>query len=249
MYYIVYDLEFNQKDKNNHYDSTSVVSLPFEIIQIGAIKLNENFEIIDKFNTLVKPTLYTSIHPYIEELTKISNSDIDSAPNFLNVFENFKKFIGDDTSVLCVWGQADIKILRQNMDFHNIPLYFLPQKYIDIQLHASKYFKTPSGSRIGLRNAIELLNIPISNNFHNAFNDAIYTTEVFKQVYNSNFVIQEYNSTQTKKRPNKSKETIDFVGLIKQIEKMYGRAMTDEEKEIIKLSYFMGKTEQYKIKN
>lgn len=249
MHYIVYDLEFNQKDKNNHYDSTSVVSLPFEIIQIGALKLNENFEIIDKFNTLVKPTLYTSIHPYIEELTKISNSDIDSAPTFTKAFENFRKFIDNNNSVLCVWGQADIKILIQNMNFHDIPTSFLPKRYIDIQLHASKYFKTPSGSRIGLRNAIELLKIPINNDFHNAFNDAIYTTEVFRQVYNSNFVIQEYNSKPNKRPKNKTKEKIDFVALIKQIEKMYGRSMTDEEKEIIKLSYFMGKTEQYKIKN
>ena len=70
MFYIVYDLEFNQKDK--HYTSNEYnnkTNLPFEIIQIGAVKLNEDFEIVSAFNSLIKPTVYTTIHPYIEELT------------------------------------------------------------------------------------------------------------------------------------------------------------------------------------
>ena len=52
MNYIIYDLEFNQPlSKDN-----SISDLTFEIIQIGALKLNENLEVISTFNKLVKPT-------------------------------------------------------------------------------------------------------------------------------------------------------------------------------------------------
>ena len=137
----------------------------------------------------------------------------------------------------------------QNMAFHNIPNILLPRKFIDIQLHASKYFNAPSGSRIGLRNAIELLNIPIENNFHNAFNDALYTTEVFRQIFDHTIKIQEYHIQPPKKKNKKVNEKVNFQELFRQIEKMYNRKMTSEEKEIIKLSYFMGKTSQFIIKD
>lgn len=52
MNYIVFDLEWNQNpDGRKHPDSR----LPFEIIEIGAVKLNEKREIIDTFQCLIKP--------------------------------------------------------------------------------------------------------------------------------------------------------------------------------------------------
>ena len=67
MNYIVCDLEFNQKyipsnttDKNNNESIDSTMKqLPFEIIQIGAVKINENLEITSNFNELIRPIVYT----------------------------------------------------------------------------------------------------------------------------------------------------------------------------------------------
>ena len=58
MNYIVFDLEWNQNpDGRKHPDSR----LPFEIIEIGAVKLNEKREIIDTFQCLIKPKVYLSL--------------------------------------------------------------------------------------------------------------------------------------------------------------------------------------------
>ena len=46
--------------------------MPFEIIQIGALKLNENLETISTFDSLIKPTIYKYIHPFVANLTKIT---------------------------------------------------------------------------------------------------------------------------------------------------------------------------------
>ena len=55
MNYIVFDLEWNQNpDGRRHPDSR----LPFEIIEIGAVKLNEKREIVDIFQCLIKPKVY-----------------------------------------------------------------------------------------------------------------------------------------------------------------------------------------------
>jgi len=99
MNYIIYDLEFNQKNNssvevNNNSIETEVnnsCSIPFEIIQIGALKLNENFQTISTFNTLIKPTVYKSIHPFVENLTKITDDKVASCKDFLHVYEDFLK--------------------------------------------------------------------------------------------------------------------------------------------------------------
>lgn len=249
MNYIIYDLEFNQEYPSNKAVKTdNYYKLPFEIIQIGAVKLNENFKIVSKFNTLVKPTLYTTIHPYVEDLTKINIEQLNLSDSFPTVFEKFTKFIGKNNPVLGVWGKADIKELLRNIEFHNLDTSLFPKQYIDIQLHASKHLNAPKGSKIGLRHATEILEIPIKSDFHNAFNDAYYTSKVFKSIYTSNIKATKYVPTPPK-RKNLSKETLDTVALINQFEKIYNRKMSEEEKSIIKLAYIMGKTHQFTTKD
>lgn len=244
MNYIIYDLEFNQKNKDSlENENNDFSKIPFEIIQIGAVKLNENFETISTFDSLIKPTIYKTIHPIVENLTKITDDQLSSCKDFLSVYKDFLAFMGNDEIVLCVWGIVDIKELIRNVQFYNLSDLSIP-KYIDIQAYASKYLKTEKKSKIGLKNAIELLNIPIEGDFHNAFYDAYYTSEIFKIIHNHNMKPIIYTPSPVRKSVQ-HKEQIDTISLINQFEKMYNREMSDEEKTIIKLAYIMGKTGQF----
>lgn len=245
MHYVIYDLEFNQKtsitDENQLINNTD---FPFEIIQIGAIMIDENFKQIATFNKLIKPTAYTTIHPYVESLTKITDQKLFYCQTFPEVFKEFIKFLGDDQIVFCVWGKNDIKELLRNIKFHNLPTIDIFKYYIDIQQHASKIFNVPKGTKIGLSNAVNLLNITTNSEFHDAYNDAFYTAEVFKTIYNVKMKPKIYKYTPSK-RLSKPKEKTDTVALIAQFEKMLNRTMTKEEMMIIKLAYNMGKTKQF----
>jgi len=244
MNYIIYDLEFNQKLNTEEDKSNNSSSLPFEIIQIGALKLNERLETVSTFNTLIKPTIYTTIHPYVENLTKIKSDKLDSSKLFVDVYEDFLDFLGEDDLVFCVWGIVDIKELQRNLKFYDLLTSSGPKYYIDIQKYASKYLKAPKGSKIGLRNAIDLLNITIKGEFHDAFNDAYYTAEVFKIIRANTITPIIYLSTPSR-RDVQPKEKIDLVALINQFEKIYDRKMSPDEVAIIKLAYVMGKTRQF----
>lgn len=244
MNYIIYDLEFNQKN-NDSIDNTNNQpnNIPFEIIQIGAIKLNENFEIISTFNALIKPTIYKTVHPIVQNLTNITDEQLLCCNDFPTVYKDFLEFVGNDEIIICVWGMVDIKELIRNVNFYNLSALQI-SKYIDVQTYASKYLKAEKKSKIGLKNAIELLNIPIKRNFHDAFNDAYYTSEIFKIIYDNKMKPTAYKPT-TYRKTSKPKEKIDTVSLIKQFEKLYNREMSEEEKSIIKLAYIMGKTRQF----
>ncbi|SHK64865.1 Inhibitor of the KinA pathway to sporulation, predicted exonuclease [Clostridium cavendishii DSM 21758] len=241
MYYIIIDLEFNQST------ILSNPKCPFEIIQIGALKLDTDLNVLSTFNELIRPVVYTTFHPFVKNLTNIKEEDLSNASSFKDIYNTFVKFIdSNNNNILCTWGMTDIKELIRNIEYHKLKTSLIPKSYIDIQSHASKYLKCPTGTNIGLRNTVEILKIPTEVSFHNALNDAFYTAEIFKKIYNQNITPKLYLPHKSA-RTSKTKLTLDVDSLLNQFEKMFNRTMTIEEKNIIKLSYMMGKTNQFQI--
>lgn len=257
MNYIIFDLEFNQEYKNktnenNDKKTNTSPNLTFEIIQIGAIKISDNFEKISTFNSFIKPTVHKTIHPYVQNITGITEEQLQDNEDFPMVFHKLIKFIGKpDESTLCVWGTVDIKELLRNIKFYNLPTDVIPKKYIDVQHHASKYFNTKDNTRIGLKTAIELLNLQVSGDFHDAFNDAYYTCEVFKRIYTPDMKSLLYDPTNKRRVKGGSHEKyqVNMEALFKQFEKMYNRKLSKNEKSMIELAYTMGRTQQFLVKD
>ena len=79
MKYIVFDLEWNQGYPSKE---ESDKSLPFEIIEIGAVKLDENFTIIDSFHRIIKPIVYPELFKYTEELIPLTEKDHSKGTDF-----------------------------------------------------------------------------------------------------------------------------------------------------------------------
>lgn len=251
MNYIVFDLEFNQGYKYKRKNKSRInPKCRFEIIQIGAVKLNSDLQTIDRLDLLVKPKVYSFLHHFIAEMTDITIEKLKSSDPFNVVYDKFVKFIGQD-SILCTWGVSDMRELVRNINFHKLDLNLLPKDYVDIQSIASKYLKTLHGNSIGLKNAVESLGIPHDSQFHDAFNDAFYTAEVFKKIYTDDVkpITYNMNEGQTNDRHNLDKRVkVDTIKLMAQFEKMFDREMTLEEKRIIKLAYDMGRTGQFQSK-
>ncbi len=249
MNYIILDLEFNQSIAGKVKDAEYISMCPFEIIQIGALKLNEALQNVATLDRLVKPTLYRELHPFIKEMTSIDEVQLRTAKNFKAVYDEFSELTFEGDNVLCIWGMSDIKELFRNAEYYGLNTKFIPRQYINLQAYVSQYLCCPKGTSIGLRNAVELLNIPVTTPFHNAFNDACYTTEIFKRIYSENLRPKTYNpyNHRTASNSRNSKKIVDSESLIQQFIKMFGREMTEDEKTIIKLAYMMGRSNQFQI--
>lgn len=248
MNYIVFDLEFNQDLSSTQDFIQDGVKYPFEIIQIGAIKLDSSFNTIGSFNSYIKPTIYSKVSSFITKLTGITTEKLLLAEPFPEVYKQLIDFIDDSEAVFCIWGMSDIKELFKNIDYHKLDSNLLSKKFINVQAHASKLLGLTGNNLANLQFAVEELNIDISYDFHNALYDAYYTAEVFKKIYNSSIEAKIYNPYYIKPRVIKEKVKIDYDGLIKQFEKMYNGDISNKEKEIIKLAYKMGRSNQFLIK-
>ncbi|MBQ2461845.1 MAG: exonuclease domain-containing protein [Clostridia bacterium] len=187
MQYIVLDLEWNQPiNYQNRIYRLYGDRLVFEMIQIGAVRIDENLNILDSISIPIQPTCYTVIHPRIRSMTHLSTDTLSDAPYFEEAMEQFVSWCGEDY-VLLTWGCDDVSVLQQNLDFFEIHPD-LPTLY-DIQPLFVKEFSL--NNRMGLKSAMELMNIAPDDDryFHNAQYDAYYTALVFTHLKNPQDVL------------------------------------------------------------
>ena len=102
--YVILDLEMCNVPKTVSY---KVFACRKEIIQIGAVIVDENSEIADQFMTFVKPQ-FGVIDDCIEELTGISKKHISTAPDIQSALISFINWIPDDATVVS-WSDTDRK--------------------------------------------------------------------------------------------------------------------------------------------
>ena len=118
-YHIVLDLEMNpvSKEHKNVYEN-----LRQEIIEIGAVKLNEHLEIVDTFDCFVKPEFNYQITPYINKLTGIKSSSAMNAESFATALKDFEAWMGNgaDTRIYS-WSDNDLIQLKTECEFKEIP--------------------------------------------------------------------------------------------------------------------------------
>lgn len=174
MNYVIMDLEWNQSSTGE--EEVSKI-LPFEIIEIGAIKLNNERRMISEFSELVKPEVYHEMHRITRKLIHLQMEQLEQGRSFMEVMEQFREWCGEDY-IFCTWGPLDLAELQRNIRYYGMePLADGPIKFLDVQKLFSIAYEDRK-SRRSLEYAIDYLNIEKDIPFHRAFSDAYYTAKV-----------------------------------------------------------------------
>ena len=114
--YVVVDLEMCKVPKSR---KTEDYRWSMETIQIGAVLLNEEYEIIDTFNTYVKPE-YGMIDTYIHGLTGIDKRDTLEAPMMNVALQQFTDWIPSEDVKLIQWSlNPTFSIMPPPFHFYN----------------------------------------------------------------------------------------------------------------------------------
>ena len=174
---IVLDLEWNQPFSMRSMITTPV-RLHGEIIQIGAVKLNEQLEIVDTFKVMVKPKYYPYMHRKISRLTQISNADLAYGFPFKQAFAYFTAWCPED-AVFLTWGNEDFKVLYSNISVHKIKGYHLPKAY-DVQRAFSRQI-VKERRQYSLIQAMDMIQEPACT-AHDALHDAMNTVQVLRHL-------------------------------------------------------------------
>lgn len=191
MAFIIIDLEFNNLSGIHKYypniyneiPNLKKLDLVNEIIEIGAIKLDLYMKPLQQLKVYIKPSVIPVINPKILEITKIDKRDLENGVTFKEAINKLRDMV-DDEDIICSWAKDDVaEIIRNSKHFKYNDLSWI-KKYLDIQEYTTKILAQKK--ILSLKNALQHLKIKIDDEkLHDALNDAIYTSYVFKSIYNS----------------------------------------------------------------
>ncbi|MBQ2264103.1 MAG: exonuclease domain-containing protein, partial [Oscillospiraceae bacterium] len=112
--YVIVDLEMCRVLRDQR---TEDYPLHNEIIEIGAVLVNENLEIADSFKTYVAPQ-YGGLDDYIRKLTGISDADLEGAPALPEALEAFMAWVPQG-AVFVSWSESDEYQLGEEAYYKN----------------------------------------------------------------------------------------------------------------------------------
>lgn len=186
MSYVILDLEWNAaySKKRKKYIN--------EIFEFGAVKIDDDMNIIGEFTMLIRPVIGKFMNPYVKKLTNITFEELKEAEcDFQSALAKFADFLGD--SVLMTWSNSDLLALIENQGYFTggNKLKFL-KRYCDLQSYCEHCLGVGSTSRqLGLSACAELLGISASGDQHRALADAQLSHKCFKALFKKS-VLEEF---------------------------------------------------------
>lgn len=186
MQYIVMDLEWN-----NVY-SIKRGGFMNEVIEIGAVRLDEQLCEIDAFSHLIKSQIGKRLRGHVRELTHLTNEDLQSGEPFTQTMAQFRKWVGNGPVTVLTWGDTDIRVLIENFKLLN-GLETLPflTYYADLQKIVQAALQLSTAQQTGLSAAAAMLGIGEDGlSLHRALDDSILSAECLRRVFSPALVEQ-----------------------------------------------------------
>lgn len=182
MKYIVLDLEWN----SSYYKPQG--RFLNEIIQIGAVKLDDSFNVIDTFQVYIKSQIVKKLSSRTIKLTGITNERMTSGTSFRNAVALYNNWAGDD-AVTMTWSTSDLYAIVENSRiFLDNSMKFSLGRYLDLQSYIQGELKLLGHSitsQISLANAASLLGISTEGfELHNAKDDSYLCGLMLKRCHN-----------------------------------------------------------------
>ncbi len=165
-----------------------------EIIEIGAVKLDENLNEIDRFSTLVASRLTSRLSSRFKSLTGITNEEMRSGCSFEEAAAAYAKWASG--ALTLTWSNSDIYALYDNyhtlLGIDRVPCI---AKYADLQKYTEHILRDRGAelnNQISLSAAADMLDIDYYGlELHRAVDDCALGAMILRQVYDKE-LLKEY---------------------------------------------------------
>ncbi len=153
-----------------------------ELLELGAIVIDNQYNVISEFQSIVKPQFHPALTPECLVLLNITQDEADSASELPIVWKEFESWL-NAFSIACSnsWGVSDKTFLSNQLERYQITSSFFHIGYRDLkkQFRLSRPKKIPPA---GLKKACDILSIKMQGRHHSALDDAHNALSVAKQV-------------------------------------------------------------------
>ncbi len=181
MNYIILDLEW---DSTYFPKQKRIIN---QILQIGAVKLNQNFDVTDTFEVTVKSSISKKVTGRFARLTGITTEIMLDGVSFEDAVEAYNNWVGEDT-VTMTWSNSDLYTIIENEDNILKDKRFKIEKYLDLQKFVQGEMRIlgyEDKNQVSLEAAAEFLKIKTDDiDFHTAKDDSLVSAYLLKKCYN-----------------------------------------------------------------
>ena len=180
---------------------------PNEIIEIGAVILNQDLEQKGVYKKYVKPVRCPLIHESIVSLTGITDEAVADAPQLLEAMLDFEKWcrsFGKDYEVFA-WSENDLRQVREELASkalnHEGKLDYMFDNWHDFQ----DEFRHMLGYRnpIALNRAVDMTEQNFEGRQHDACDDALNTARLYIQAHTSDEFMAKLSGIKDAMKPYK----------------------------------------------
>ena len=178
---IVFDLEMNQGYKPFVFlYEDQPLTLRGEVIQIGAAKVDEHFQVLDTFSLTLRPRVFPKLHHHVARVTGLTQAQLNRGLPVDQGLERFIRWCGPEP-VLLEWGMDDVPVLKQNLAYLGMDENF-PARWYDLQQMCAQQFPPAEGEKMNLEAVVERMGLLEERPFHDALSDVLYTCRVAQQL-------------------------------------------------------------------
>jgi len=149
-----------------------------EIIDIGVVVCDDEFNILKTWTSLVKPKINTKLSPFCKRLTSIRQHDVDSAPYLSDAINSFNLWFQENFKITAektnwfTWGNWDLKCLITDCERNKISFPFSSHKNLkDIYFVKRQCIGT---DKLGIKEVMirEGISLPQKLKLHRGISDA-----------------------------------------------------------------------------
>ena len=180
---IFIDLEMNTTDARLVHKK----DLRNEIIEIGAVRMNDDFHPLDRFRIFVRPQYNGVIERKIYKLTGISNGAVSDAVSLPEALDALETWCGSDGCEIYAWSTSDLTQLRKECRFKGIESIFLDE--IVLWHDFQEDFRRLLGEAhiMSLGSALHRAGLEPEGCLHDASWDAYNSARLMETAYSPNF--------------------------------------------------------------
>lgn len=176
--YVVIDFEMCKVEKEQRKE----FHMSREIIQIGAVLVDENGKVTKQFNRLVRPE-YGRVDSFIEELTGISQDAVEDAPLLAEALYAFVQWLPEGNVTAVSWGMSDKAQLKKELSEKGIRMNAMDRLFLH-WIDGQKMFVQKVGGQYPcpLAGALAAAGIESGGKAHDGLADAYYTALLLTRI-------------------------------------------------------------------
>ena len=181
MDHIILDLEWNNVyyKKENRFVN--------EILQIGAVRLDGSFNVVDSIEINVRSQLTHKLSNKVIRLTGITSDVMLSGILLAEAVKKYNEWASDD-SVTMTWSNSDLYAIVENTKTFGLKETLKISRYLDLQTYVQSELKLSGiqiNNQISLVNAAAMLDISTDEfSVHTARDDSAIAALILKKTYN-----------------------------------------------------------------